>query len=556
MKKLLLSLSFLATISYAQIPVAAVPNPDFTAGINDSCKVDTSMMVNQFIEWQVYHTVDNTWNGEIDSNFCFNSYDPSESGLFLDYTESDPSKYVFARALIDPVEAFQFKENWIYKVEMPFENRDIFIDTSCADCNKVIMGIRTPNSSYSDDTLKYYEYAIEFKSMYSANWAEFCFPTEEFTSTNHLDSFIIQLKLLDDASIDKRVRLERVTMYDMGLEGPPNYLTEALIPSYSTSSNVYELTAWWWPSSNYMVLYDTSAYPSAINQSYLDVTPLPNPTDSQHVDIIVQEFASLFFQPYSNFRGGLVEGSTSWRHSYSVINYGSNICIEPFVEVAFEADNSYIHRSGNLSFQTGSCFLLKAGGQLVIDENATLTYGHKSTGMLALSSGGRLRFAKDAKLNMNGTLVLLNKAGNKEDHEIYLNTGNSLVFGRKSRIKTSHPDSRLIIHNNGGFIDLSRLPSEDQKKVIILENEAEKDQFEVIGNLITEPNLHIQYFSTEAKSRQYSIYCLDGSLVRQENIDILPGKNTFRLNLGALDKGTYIISLDGEKKTGAKFVYQ
>jgi hypothetical protein len=182
-----------------------------------------------------------------------------------------------------------------------------------------------------------------------------------------------------------------------------------------------------------------------------------------------------------------------------------------FGELVFGGHDQYVHKTGGLSFHKRNCIMFRKGAELIIHKDATLNYGNQGMGMLALLDHGKIVFGENTRLNFNGKLVLHQSDTNHIDHHIYLSEGNNLIFENKSPIMVAHPDNKLIIHNRGGFIDLSGLPVGDRKPVKIIEEDEAASTFSLHGNPVTVDQIKFELFSDLSESVNVRISSLNWS---------------------------------------------
>lgn len=71
--------------------------------------------------------------------------------------------------------------------------------------------------------------------------------------------------------------------------------------------------------------YDNLTYPSTSYFDYIDVSPNPNTTEVQIINLTINEGYTLLTQPYVQLRGAQVEGDTL-RHEVNLINNGGILC--------------------------------------------------------------------------------------------------------------------------------------------------------------------------------------------------------------------------------------
>ncbi len=541
MKLLLLSVCCIATLN--------LHSQEFYFSFNDLSTVDcydSEESITTFEGWEFYQTLDNTWDGERDSSICINVQTDGWVEYFVT-SDADLTRPVFVRALLE--EGILLNSNSLnhitsYLSSTALGNLDYTNTEFCNNgfCCGLMMGVEVPSNPV--DTT---DYAMRwYINNINDNYIDFCIPTEYFIEGNTLKEVIFKFILVEDADTE----FPLFGIYSEDMQWFVNALDSASILEYNSSQFNYQLMDY--EENSFLVMYqDTTQYPSIENVSFLDVYPVPNVGNIENIELEIGWESSINFQAFSYLRGGLIDGSDSIRHTYSLINKGANICMMPYVDMPLESGNSYVHHSGTFDMMQGSCLMLKSGSSLIVEENSYLHYGQQKRGVLAMFANCNIVLKKNSKLEISNKIALWDKAWSEEDQivEIHLPPYTELVFSDGASIDNKSTNERTNIHiyMEGGKLDLSGFNVEDMKHIQLIYPELEDESTElvIIGNPINSV-IRFSFRSSSWQALQGVVYSMDGKQVHTFNIDAQKGMNYLTENLSDLSSGSYILSLSGE----------
>ena len=146
--RLLISFILFSIFSQAQI----IYNPNYFNPVTIQCPQDTSQVINTFVEWEAYQTMNDAWDGPKDSIHCFNIDDPGPYGAQLLMNESDTTRSIFLRLKLDSINKIPLDSNNLYKfMSLVYPQGNLVLDTgnSCASgyCSGAILGIEIDRKS-------------------------------------------------------------------------------------------------------------------------------------------------------------------------------------------------------------------------------------------------------------------------------------------------------------------------------------------------------------------------------------------------------------------------
>ncbi|NNM15662.1 MAG: T9SS type A sorting domain-containing protein [Bacteroidia bacterium] len=306
---------------------------------------------------------------------------------------------------------------------------------------------------------------------------------------------------------------------------------------------------YYFPHQSNLGVYHEPTFPSIANLSYIDVMPSPNTSTIDTINIVVDWLSSLFLQPYTQLRGGLIAGSTTDRHVFNIQQWGGNICLTSYFELIFWGNDRYSYKGGEVSFfGPRGCLLFGNGGKMVIEDDATLNYGRSQQGLLALLPGGTIEIGKNAALNISNTLVLNGHPDIPGEPQVYmtLNHGSALNFLPGARIenKSDNAGMKLNIYMEGGEVDLSGLSKKELKYVnLIYRNQYEEQDknLTIIENPVKD-EVRIEYISSSQSNARMEVYDMSGAKVKSIKLSVQPGINYLNFSVLDISQGSYLIS--------------
>lgn len=528
--------------------------PSFNGNVEDTCAAGGT--IQRPTHWLIYQTVDNTWDGSADTTVC-----PSflNNGT-IDLSTVDSSRPVFLRTTdwfeeLEPNSLYSINLNsdwgcWDFGIEMgdtEFCNNEF--------CNGSMVRIQippVPGDSVPGVRVHQQEFINTISGEFlSENDYVMCFPSEKFEEQT-LTDIVFKFNFL-----------EEIPEFPLWTDGMQMSYEEGIgqeqVPWYLWQEETYYFGSIPEGPNARLFLHEAEGYPSLENKGYLDFTLDPNVDTVSNVYLYFDEYTTYALQPFSYFRGGLVEGSDSLRHTINIINAGATVCFNAYLDVIINRGWTYEHRGGKLEFQGGrSCLQFNEGGKFIISNNSTLEYGMYGKGMLALYNGCEIDIQAGSELVIKNTVIL-------EDHnwaplgasiDVPLVEGAKLSFGPYSSIQNWSTDeaTKLRIFMLGGEVDLSGLSEADRQHVELVFPEKGEDELVILGNPVTEL-VHFLWPNPLDEQLQVQVVALNGQVVMDEQMDPLPGQRQ-SLNLEMLAGGNYvmIIRQGNTTRTGRIFL--
>jgi len=554
---------FLSITGYSQ------PNSDFSDIEEIQCPFNPAVTIQQPKHWHIYQTLNDKWDGTVDSSECVSVLKDPQDRTAIDLATINPNKAIFIRGLQDNVPVTNLISDYIYNAVgevTPPQGIAYKTSTDCPNgiCSGLIVGVEIPDSSFTgtntrfhydipDDPVEYYDFMT-------------CFATEYFDD-NRLSEFILKITL-DNPPTDLTGQL-LVLRY--GFVNGWSYPTTVPSPLYahdfnsadtSYYINLMDALGGGWGYSNFLFQYaDHNTYPSSQNIYYTEVGPFPNTATPSKVDVIVDEFNTVIFQPYTALRGTLVEGSDSVRHQVNLISDGSDICMEGIIDFGFDG-SSFIYNGGHLNFEGRSaCLMFKNKGALVVGKNQTLYYGQNGKGILALQPGGAIVLRENSRLHIDNTLWLQGVKSDKYPQQFYLDLlpGTTLSFGEHAHVLNQFSQdnsTKLNVYMNGGTLDDSNLSAASRSlinRIYPTPHPVFSDNIKLFGNPVSS-NLSFGYTTGQDGVLSVEIFDLNGRLVQREAIAVAKGFSKNNLPVGGLTGGVYAVHFKSGQQVAVRKV--
>ncbi len=503
--------------------------------------------------WEAYQTLDGTYYGEVDPAHCVNlGIEPFTA--IISEADIDITKPVFIHW--QGAAPVQLSANWLYNITFynTSQGLDLYSIDYCDDgvCQGFIAKTRVPDDPSDADTeLEVRIYTQEFgpSEMMGMEIAPMCVASEYFLDVNEITDLYYKLQF--------EPGFETYFINDGYLEGvwDVSELDNQSLTWYQGAPGQY-----FFYNSNLLVKHDEASFPNLENITYLEASPIPNAPEVTEVLLTLESQATLTFQPFTAVRGGFIEGSTEQRHSVVLVNNGGEFCLNSFFELVFNPQNSLVYNSGKMNMAWGSCMRFEPESTLQVGPNAELYYGEQGMGMLAMQSGSKIVLEEGASIVLDNALRLFNADWQTEieNIHIYLNEGNSLVFGPYSMINniSNGEQMKLVVHLNGGFVDIANLDAESLKHLEFVY--AEQNQsialLAMLGNPVSDA-LNFQMHTQQQGNSSVKMIDGMGRVAAEYNMALAQGFNQLQLDVQHLPAGAYTMQVQvGNEQFSTRWV--
>ena len=520
------------------------------------CPFSPGDTVNWPARWQLYQTTDGHWDGPIDSTRCITgSPYNSNYSLKIELKQIDPERPLFIRAVMDTLPAAVLLPNDLFNVYInAFLNPatvPLLSGEDCPDqlCSGALIGIAIPDEQGLPGGATRFQTGL--LSFFSPNPnvcyvnSESCFPTERFDG-QYFREFILKFTFDSTANLGNTSLV--VSHVDLMQAVDPffgiGYITD--IPAYMNPINVYNVSSPSPGDANYLGLYTAPSYPGPQNLSYIEARPVPNVSVPQDITLTVEPWQTLEMQPFAQFRGGLVTGSDTLRHQFTLQNDGGDICLS-FVDLIFDGGDAYHHAGGTVNVNNSySCLQFKNGSEMRVKEGASLHYGKNGAGMLVICANSTIVLERNATLVLDAILQISECNDALPPSQIFMDlppgaqlifTENAWLTNRFSKQKQMQLNVRML----GGTLDDSALDPESKSLIRRIYPEPSPT---LADNVQLLPNpfggqLQLRYLAGADEPLRLRWFNVQGSLAREELFQMQKGWNE-RKPEGPLVPGFYV----------------
>jgi len=522
------------------------------------CPFNPGTLVYQPEAWRIYQTLDGHWNGPVDSSRCISVTALTfQQGIEIDLEQINAAEPLFIRARLDVFQPEDFLPDNLYNAFnsariMPGDSV-LRLTTDCPGdlCSGALVGIAIPDENGLPGAATRFHTALAsvyplVPNSFKTVSMDACFPTERFAD-QRLKEYILKFTFADTATMAGRV----LHLYSSGIEPDPfgpqsiGYVTS--VPATSNPVPISAISSGW--GYHYLGLYTAPTYPGPQNPSYIEAFPVPNTTFPQNITLTVDDFETLEMQPFAQFRGGLVAGSASERHQFTLQNNGGDLCLN-FVDLIFDNGDALHHAGGQISMNNSfSCMQFRNGSELRVKEGASLHYGQNGAGMLVICANSTIALERNATLVVDAILQISECDDALPPHDIFIDlppgarlifTENAWLTNRFSKNKQMHLNVRML----GGILDDAALPTDSRAIIRRVYPEPVSrwaDNVQVSPNPFSE-KLSVQYVA--GAEEQVLLQWTDalGRLVLEERLPAAKGLNFWSPKVPA-EPGAYFLTI-------------
>ncbi len=526
-----------------------LPNYFFGSPVNMTCPYDSSNF-DGFLEWEGFQTTDSSYWGTRDTH-CFGIAALPNAGLSIDQGSINPIYPFYVSSVLDSSNKVALDSNGLYKLSFNIYANNGMINmlqgNNCPDgiCNGVQIGIEIPDSAGTGHEIRWYSGAgsIFGNSMY----VEFCFATELFPQGNFIRHAYIKMSP-DGPSVGVELYAYNILIEDMTQNTEKIRRIDAGWNGTNYSAYLYPFSGACF-CSNKMMIYNDTVHPGPNHQSFVEVFPSPNVATQETIDVTIDPFSTLIYQPYTQMRGGLVLGDTI-RHIVNLVNNGGNICTYPFIDLVFQNGDGYRHTNGEVKMEGKmACMQFGKGSALTVTAGSHFVYGRPGHGMLAIRSNGKIVLEPRAEMVMHNIFSI----GEYRDEigpgkfSLHLKPGSKFTFGPDAMLTNENSRFRestmLDVYMEGGTLDDSNLSTEERALIrrIYPSPSAEfADNLQILGNPFSE-TLEITLTTAGAMPITVDLMGMNGQLLQHHELEATLGANYFQLKTNALPAGTYLL---------------
>ena len=139
----------------------------------------------------LFQTINNEFDGEVDSSLCPSFKDAGFSSIIIDFETFDPSRPLFMKLMVDSARSNELFPNSLLSVNYWVQCENVLLSNCTEDrCSKILVSIEIPSEDGSEMVQRIHEAEIE-PELNAENFIE-CIPVEYFDE-NLLESVTIQM---------------------------------------------------------------------------------------------------------------------------------------------------------------------------------------------------------------------------------------------------------------------------------------------------------------------------------------------------------------------------
>lgn len=547
---------------------------DFSLLVEDFCPFSQPGLQIRPEGIDIYQTIDGFWDGTPDSTRCISAEPLGPwSGMKIALNQIDPSEPIFIRVrpeVLAPLSVLQ--PNWLYSlaacVDMSPDTVSWLQGVACEQgvCSGAFIEIAIPDSFGTPNgaTRTHTGFAKGSSlGFWCGSGIETCFPTEYFDD-QRLRGIVLKFSFPPGMDLEGKYLNFSNLFTTSQIFSPRTVIAVEAFPFHFANGaytvNISESVGTSWGDS-YLMTYTATTYPDNNHLSYVEAVPVPNSAQQQVINLEVDDYQTLEIQPFTNFRGALVEGSDSIRHLANLVNMGGDFCAN-FAEFVVSGGSEYRHGGGHITMQNPRfCMQFRTGSALRVLEGTSLHYGNDGAGILVLCPSTTIALERNASLEMDGLLNLIYCKEDLGDQQIYMDLppGAKLVFTSNAHITNQYTlDQKVMLNVRmlGGTLDDSALDPADRALIRRLYPEPSAS---FLDNLRFFPNpfeetFNLSYLSKNDETLHLSWFNLSGQTVLTETMSAQKGMNEWQPRVPT-SAGMYLIEIAGESgKTIQKVV--
>jgi hypothetical protein len=552
------ALSFVAEAQYFTI--------DFSGFQTQPC-FSGEGTVTTFNSLFVYQTVNDLWDGDLDSTACIDLLQhPINSRAYLDVADAHPNRPIFIKKVFNqplwPNSAFNIFADQYYW------GSQVFSDCSSLQmCSGIYFNIRVPAHPDSLEPYRTDHRFLPFEYEPSGQWSDpthrigQCLPTEHFED-QQLESIVWMISPSGEPE-NQPITLFNVEWFvdwNMFLTVSPH---EASAFDYNFANATHTYSYFDWAA----ILFGRTAaegYPAVDNVHYIDVLPNAGGNVTTQESIVIRPYdenysTSLTFQPYTALRGALVEGETALRHNLEIVFPSYTMCQSLIGDYVVEPNVTYALKSNHIDLSNTGCLLFKWGAHLKVTQGSYVQYSRSGDGMLGLMAGSDIVLERNATLDIGCAVGLWDdpNADGVSVCEIYLHPNSSLRFmaGSSIRNATSGERMKLRVHMLGGIADLADLPAADLRHFEFIYPEAPEGMaIEVLGEA-RHGQVNLRWWGLSDDFAVVKVFDLNGRMGSSDRIQQYPGWNYTTVATPTAANGLMVVQIATSTRQGAKKFY-
>ena len=435
--------------------------------VESQCPSDPSQQVYSFENYEIYQTQDNSLDGPRIEN-CISL---DESNGQVDLSSVDAEHALFIRNINEDYQGF--RPDIIY-----------FLSNAKVDSDmKLLYGSDCPGGFCSGVSLQFEHQLVSLDTSY-------------FTTIDYPYTEVNQSSIFTECGVTEKAESNKITnfYYKLSFESfsesdqlyfseptfSEDYSYSVIVPQELTipeslwMDSMYRVVMSDLPISNgfyrnHIIKHYEDGIPSSQNVSVTEFRPETESGDPKPIEIILNEFSSIFFQNSTELRGSLLEGSDDLRHPLTIVDEFGNLCLNS-IDLIID-DEAELKLGSGVNFDNKTaCIQVRDSGTLTLSSESIHHYGNAGVGNLNLRSGANVILEPGAHLYFDGHLILSDYAGYSSESSavmIDLTPGKAITFTKDATIN-SKDGSKLYLKMSGGQVSLIDLQEQYRDHIVLV----------------------------------------------------------------------------------------
>ena len=540
---------------------------DFT---ERSCPYDTTVTGLFPNTMEVFQTLDNTYDGQVDSSWCPVFVQNGTNRIELDLDTYDFSRPLFVRV--------RLPEDFASPI-LPYVDYDLYDSGTLRylnrlnsgdcpnDCSQIHLRYRAVDNLTLDTIYRDFEFDSPNYSRSS------CFFSERF-QTQKVTEIGETLWLARDG-VQPRIYFIGYGLSPVSSPEFPEFRRRAADSILFTevqldADNVYRA----FPSevvepapapdnpAFYYAPQFEDRIPGPSNIRYLEANVAGDPTTVASLELNFAEYNDIALPPYAGLAGAKVAGQDSLRHELTIVfdDFYRGSCTfsvstdRPLLQnTFFEFGTTEIYFA-----EDAACFVLESGSGLSVRSGKNLQYGSNGQGLLAAKQESKINIAPGATFTFNNTLRLLHPISFPEGGmHVYLAEGSTLRFGEMANVERKFIESNvwIYVHGKEENVDFGPLTPEERALFVFVDAPvylfpAPLEEVHFYPNPgLAGTTLSLLFPRLESEGEKaFALYSSQGKVIVEGRLLVDDNRNA-QVNLPAhLAEGIYFLRVTGEQR--------
>jgi hypothetical protein len=551
-------------------PLTAQESIRFVDDISErTCPYDTSVTGFFTNQYAVYLTLDNTYEGTVDSSWCpVFTYDDVQNRYELQLEDFDFDRPIFVKLRYPIGGAPSLEPYRDYQVQAGHGYRDVLYrdPADCpGDCNQTQLVYTMADPEAGDTLQRRFELDAEYAEIngYGCFFSE-RYPQQRFDEigrtiwlTRNGDNprliFDYGYNIYDAWSGSTRAEADSIIFRAENLSGAEY----RAYPSEVTISDE--------PSDFFDGLYHlpqfTDRRPGNDAIRYTEINVEHDPDTVVSMRLVFGEGENISLPPFTGLSGAKVAGQDSIRHRLTVefSNFYISNCSGFSVDLPVPPNTTYEFGADTIAFgQDGACLVLEPNGGIAVRPGSDLQYGRNGQGLLAAKQESKITVGPNGTFTFNNTLRLLHPISFPEGGmHVYLEEGSTLRFSDMANVERKFAESNIwvYVHGKEENVDFGPLTPEERALFVFVDAPAYSSPV-LLEEVHAYPNpvlagttLNLIFPGLESEGdKAYMLYSSQGKVMLEGMLSITSNSEV-EIGLPAhLAEGIYFLRVTGEKR--------